>query len=297
VTLWPEQRVREVADGIIAILQGDGEAGVSNAGLAIGDGGALVVDTMAFPEMARGIVDELKRRGARPDIVLNTHHHIDHIGGNSLLATAGARLVAHPETVRVIEESGHPVAIYDGFMPAFRGRWAAIDIVTPEALVHTDALELPRDAELRAFVPAHTAADVAVWLENERVVFTGDLCFFGVAPLGVQALLSGWIDALDALIGLEPAVVGPGHGSIGTSADVEVLRDYLRAVLAVGRAAVAAEASLDDALAELDPGPVGEWVEAERSVVNLERAMQEARNEIASNDLAAIPASFGRLMS
>jgi glyoxylase-like metal-dependent hydrolase (beta-lactamase superfamily II) len=297
MTGWPEQRIEEVADGVVAVLQGSGEAGVSNAGLVLGESRALVVDTMAFPEMARGIVAELQRRGARPDVVLNTHHHIDHIGGNSLLAEAGARLVAHPETVRVIEASGHPVAIYDGFMPAFRGRWGDIDIVVPEPYARPDALELPRDAELRAFVPAHTPADVAVWLERERVVFTGDLCFFGVAPLAVQALLSGWIAALDALIALEPATVVPGHGPIGTKADIAVLCDYLSAVLATGRAAVDAGATLDEALAELDPGPVGEWVEAERSVVNLERAMQEARAEIAPNDLTAIPASFGRLMS
>ena len=297
MTTWPTQRMVEVADGVVAVLQGDGEAGVSNAGLVLGDDGALVVDTMAFPEMARGIVAELERRGARPDIVLNTHHHIDHIGGNSLLAEAGARLVAHPETVRAIEASGHPVAIYDGFMPAFRGRWAELDIVVPEPFDRADDLELPRDAELRAFVPAHTPADVAVWLKRERVVFTGDLCFFGVAPLAVQALLSGWVTALDALIALEPAIVVPGHGPVGTTADVALLRDYLTAVLAAGRAAVDSGVSLDDALAELDPGPVGEWIEAERSIVNLERAMQEARSEIAPDDLGAIPGSFERLMS
>jgi glyoxylase-like metal-dependent hydrolase (beta-lactamase superfamily II) len=294
---WPEQRIEQVADGVVAVLQGSGEAGVSNAGLVFDGSRTLVVDTMSFPEMAQGIVREIDRRGARPEVVLNTHHHIDHIGGNSLLAQTGARLIAHPETVRVIEESGHPVAIYDGFMPAFRGRWADLDIVVPEAVERLDAVGLPRDAQLRAFVPAHTPADVVVWLERERVVFTGDLCFFGVAPLAVQALLSGWITALDELIAWQPAVVVPGHGPIGTATDIAVLRDYLATVLSTGRAAVEAGSTLDDALAELDAGPVGSWVEAERSVVNLERAMQEARAEIAPDNLAAIPGSFGRLMS
>src|SRR4051812_14244766 len=127
---WPAQQVREVADGVVAVLQGHGESGVANAGFVFDPGGearALVVDTMMFPEMAAGLVAALDARSLRPDTVLNTHHHIDHIGGNVVFSDRpGTRLIAHPGTIRTIEGGGHPVAVYDGFMPAFAGRFAGM---------------------------------------------------------------------------------------------------------------------------------------------------------------------------
>ena len=297
MTVWPEQRAVEVADGVVAILHGQGEAGVSNAGLVLAGDHSLVIDTMTFPEMARGILDELERRRAAARVVLNTHHHVDHIGGNSVFAAAGARLVAHPETVRVIEAGGRPTEVYDGFMPQFRGLFATLEIVVPEpALGDGDGLDLPEGVELPTFVPAHTPADVAVWLPGPRALFTGDLCFFGVVPLALQGLLSTWIDALDALLALGPAVVVPGHGPVGGPAEVAVVRDHLAALLDAGRRAVADGVTLDDAVGAFDAGPVGEWLEGERTLVNLDRAMQEARGEIAAGDLDAIPTSFPRLL-
>jgi glyoxylase-like metal-dependent hydrolase (beta-lactamase superfamily II) len=289
---WPEQHVVDLADGVVAVLQGEGEAGVSNAGLVIDGDAALVVDTFMFPEMAQGLVAELARRTASPKVVLNTHHHVDHIGGNTLFGDA--QLVAHPRTVDTVHASGHPVAIYDGFMTAFKGRFDGLEVRAPEPLA--DSLDLPRNAGLRGYAPAHTPGDTAVWLADERILFTGDLCFFGVTPLALQGLLSTWITALDDLTALQPAQVVPGHGPVGGVDDIRLVRDYLAALMQHGRDAVQAGASLDDALAELDVGPVADWIESERNLVNLERAMLEARGEISEDDVSAIPPSFARLL-
>jgi glyoxylase-like metal-dependent hydrolase (beta-lactamase superfamily II) len=289
---WPTQRLAELADGVIAVLQGEGEAGVSNAGIVADGGRALVVDTFMFPEMADGLVTELKRRAATPETVVITHHHVDHIGGATRFPDA--RVIAHPRTVETVERSGHPVPIYNGFMPAFCGRFDGLEVVTPEPT--PAVLDLPLGAELPAFSPAHTPADTAVWLPDQRVLFAGDLCFFGVTPLALQGLVSSWVDALDDLIALDPATVVPGHGPVGGVAEIRVVRQYLAALRDAGRAAVAAGASLDDAVAEFDAGPVAAWFEPERLLVNLERAMQEARGEIDVEHLDAIPPSFARLL-
>ncbi|HEX7165655.1 MAG TPA: MBL fold metallo-hydrolase [Acidimicrobiales bacterium] len=300
--VWPEQRAVEVADGVVAVVHGNGEAGVSNAGLVIDDGGeertALVVDTMMFPAMANGLRDELTRRGARPRLVVNTHPHIDHVGGNA--AFADVPVVAHPVVGETVRATGLPVAIFDAFMPAFRGEFEKLGRVEPPAPVASpediDALRLPKGAQLRSYVPAHTPADTAVWLANDGVLFTGDLCFLGVSPLAIQGLVSAWVAALDDLIALAPDVVVPGHGPVGTTRDVAIVRDHLATLLEVGRAAVAAGASIDDAYAELDAGPVGGWIEAERIKPNLERAMQEARGDIAPGRLDALPPSAYALL-
>ncbi|GCE09920.1 MBL fold metallo-hydrolase [Dictyobacter aurantiacus] len=280
---WPEQKTREIADGIFAIIHGNGEMGVSNASFIVEQGHALVVDTMTFPEMAMQMAREIKRQGANVELVVNTHHHVDHVGGNAVFSQA--RILAHPRSIQAGRQLGLPTSTYDHLMPRFKGRFADLKLVEQEPL--PDHLVVPRDGQILSFSPAHTATDLAVWFPTARVLITGDIGFKGVVPLALNGLISGWIEALDALIALDPVVVVPGHGALGTRADLEILRDYFLSLEQLGREAVLANQSLRDALAAFDPGPLTEWLESERHAINLERAMKEARGEINRSDLTA----------
>lgn len=283
---WPKQTIVEVADGIVAVLNGDGEIGVSNAACIIEQKRAFVVDTMTFPEMAEGMAREIARRGAHADMVLNTHHHIDHIGGNKVFADA--RIVGHPSTIGYLQQLGLPVSLYDTLMQQFRGRFQNIELVIPEPAI--DQLTLPRGGELHVFTPAHTLADLTVWFPEARVLLAGDVSFIGVTPLGVHGLISSWIEALDTLLALKPAVVVPGHGPIGSSQDLLRQRDYLSAIYHLGQRAVKEGVSPEEALASFDTSPFADWLEADRTPLNLERAMKEVRGEIhRDNVITSLP--------
>lgn len=287
ISTWPEQKVREVADGIVTIVHGHGEVGVANASFIIEGNRAMVVDTMTFPEMATGIVHEIARRNAHVDVVLNTHHHIDHVGGNALFADAS--VVAHPASVQALQQLGLPAARYDHLMPQFRGRFDTLPLEIPHPGI--DQLVPLRDGVLQAFNAAHTTTDTVVWFPSSRVLLTGDLGFIGVTPLAVNGLISGWIAALETLIALQPEVVVPGHGSIGTVQDLLILREYFLAIQQVGQTAVIHHLSSQEALHLFDAGPVAEWIESERNLINLERAMQEAMGEIHPTHLSVMPPS------
>lgn len=287
ISAWPEQKVREVADGIVTIVHGQGEVGVANASFIVEGKRAMVVDTMTFPEMATGIVHEITRRDAHVDVVLNTHHHIDHVGGNALFADAS--VVAHPASVQALQQLGLPAARYDFLMPQFRGRFDTLPLTIPRPDI--EQLVPLRGGVLQAFNAAHTATDTVVWFPSSRVLLTGDLGFIGVTPLAVNGLISGWIAALETLIALQPEVVVPGHGSIGTLQDLLILRDYFLAIQQVGQTAVTHHLSSQEALHLLDAGLVAEWIESERNLINLERAMQEAAGEIHPANLSVMPPS------
>ncbi len=47
------------------------------------------------------------------------------------------------------------------------------------------------------------------------MLLAGDISFIRVTPLAAYGLLSGWIEAIDILLGLNPEIVVPGHGPIG----------------------------------------------------------------------------------
>jgi len=281
----PRQRLHEVAEGIFSIVHGDGGIGVSNASFVIEGDRAFVVDTMTFPEMAASMAREIAHRGARVETVLNTHHHIDHIGGNKLFAEA--QIFAHPQSIHSLQRLGFPVKVYNRLMPQFSGRFDDLELVVPAPM--QEQLTVPRGGEIHIFTPAHTAADTAVWFPEARVLLSGDICFIGVVPLSVNGLISAWIEALDALIALKPERVVPGHGPIGTLVDLVNLRNYFAEVQRIGQWAVAEHLELQDALSLFDPGPLGDWIEPERHKINLERVMQEAQGQISRQDLSAMP--------
>ena len=287
---WPTQKISEVEDGIFTIVHGRGETGVANATFVIEQERTLVIDTMTFPAMAMYMAEEIIHRGGRVDTVLNTHHHIDHMGGNRLFADAC--ILAHPASICAAQKLGLPVPVYHRLMPRFKEHFADLELVLPAPL--PDHLALPREGELMVFAPAHTPADSVVWFPRPRVLIAGDICFSGVVPLAVNSLVSGWLSALDTLIALEPAVVVPGHGKIGSLTDLLTLREYFTSLQRLGREAVQEGLTLREALALFNPGPLGEWIEPERHAINLERVMQEARGEISAADLSALPLSAQR---
>ncbi len=65
----------------------------------VGEQGVLLVDSL-LPAFGERILAEVEKTTDKPILyVVNTHIHIDHIGGNAAIAADGATIVAH-ESVR-----------------------------------------------------------------------------------------------------------------------------------------------------------------------------------------------------
>lgn len=275
------QELVEVADGVVAAINGDGSLGLSNSVAVVEGGSAFVVDAMLLPRMADEVDREVRRRGARAELVLNTHHHADHVGGNA--AFAGARLTGHPVTAEIVRRMASRVGELGRLMPAFAGELAGLDLRPPEPTALREVL--PKGGRVICFLPAHSPADLAVWFPAERLLLAGDVCFNRVVPLAVQGLVSAWIAALDAIMALGPRTIVPGHGPVAGLSDVAAQRAYLASVLAAAREVGAGNASVLEALGSIDTGPVDGWIEPERTGVNFRRALQEVQGEIDRTNL------------
>lgn len=271
---WPEQRVSEIGEQILFFQHGNGEMGIANAACLIQNGRALVIDTMLLPEMARRMREELNRRDLEVEMVLNTHHHLDHLGGNQVFADRP--LIGHDTSINFFRQVGLPPNL-EALFPRFRGQFGELTLTLPEPALET--LSLPEMGELLVLGPAHTIVDLAVWLPKQRVLLSGDLCFVGVTPLAVHGLVSGWCSALKTLIALRPEIVLPGHGPVGGLTDLQNMEQYFSSLLTLAQQALKGDITPYELLKMYDPTPK-DWSEPERTQLNLQRAIQELRGEI-----------------
>jgi cyclase len=254
-----------LGDGIYAWLQPDGETGVANAGVVVEDDGITVIDTLMVRsqwEPFAAAVTELELPVRR---TILTHAHIDHVGGTR--AFPNAAVYGSPITSDALDLE-MPLEAYKHFMPAFEEEFDELAELGTRAVTHLidGAAQLtPRIEVLPA--SGHTAGDLIALVADTDVCFAGDLCFFGVTPLAFQGDPGAWADVLDVVVELADVIV-PGHGPIGSAAQVRDLQAYLRACVSA-RGDVGA----------LPPGPWDGWIDRDRDAINVERAALLAQGD------------------
>jgi cyclase len=274
----------EVGAGAYAFVQATGATCISNAGIVLTAEGPVLIDALFTPSMTAVLRGHAERvAGREPALIVNTHHHIDHTLGNSafprtpILASAAAR----EEMERIGFPYGAICQLVPHFAPEFdEGYPLRLPTVTFE---ETATLHLgDHTIELLHVGPAHTAGDVLVYLPEERLLYAGDVAFHYVTPLAFEGHVSNWLAVLDRIEGMAVDRVVPGHGPVGTKADLAEVHDYFTLLKTEARSAFDAGIPAWDAAREIYGrlGRFGGWGEAERVYPNVLRLFQEFRGEV-----------------
>jgi glyoxylase-like metal-dependent hydrolase (beta-lactamase superfamily II) len=194
-----------------------------NATLVVGDGAALLVDTLSTDDQARHLHDAVRAVTPHPLIVVNTHHHFDHCFGNAVLAAPDRPIWAHEEAARLLREEATRLqrecyAEWAPLEPELAGGLATVTIRPPDHTVHLEAvLDVGgRSVALRHLGRGHTAGDLVVGVPDADVLIAGDLVEEGAPPSFGDGYPLEWPETIFALLELtSPAtVVVPGHGAI-----------------------------------------------------------------------------------
>jgi glyoxylase-like metal-dependent hydrolase (beta-lactamase superfamily II) len=229
--------------GNVFMLVGAG----SNIAVQIGDEGVLVVDT-GLAKISDKVLGAIKGLSNKPiRVIINTHLHPDHTGGNEAFAQVGkgiggnapgnfvpvfpgARLIAHENvlkrmTAQTGSQSATPVS-----------GWPNETFFTEdkEIFFNNEAIQL-------FYQPGHTDGDVVVFFRRSDVVSAGDLFLTTTYPVidvanggNLQQVIDGLNRILDLTIPKDKAEAGtfvvPGHGRLSDEADVVEYRDMLTIV-------------------------------------------------------------------
>jgi glyoxylase-like metal-dependent hydrolase (beta-lactamase superfamily II) len=208
-----EIKTHQVA-GNFYYLEGQG----GNIGVLIGDDGVLMIDDQ-FAPLTERIMAAVKALSQKPvRLLVNTHVHGDHTGGNDNIGKLGINILAQDNVrVRLMK----PVA----GAPATGG---ALPLIT-----YTDKVQLHLDGEdvqIGRFPPAHTDGDSYIQFPKADVIHVGDV-FRTVGYPGVDGAnggtVKGTIQALDMIVkmaGPNTKIV-PGHGVVVNRDAVASFRD------------------------------------------------------------------------
>lgn len=197
-------------------------AGGNMATLIAGDK-VVLVDTQ-YAELAEKIKAKLQQLSANKSLtmLINTHLHGDHVGGNSVLA-ADIDIIAHNNVLSRLSQdekfprSGLPKTTFsDQLTLHLNGQTVRLDYMPP----------------------SHTDGDIVVWFEQANAVHFGDLLFEGRFPfidVSNGGSVKGYIANTRTLIAMlnNQTKVIPGHGQLTDKAGVQRSLDMMEATLAI----------------------------------------------------------------
>lgn len=209
---------------------------MSNAGFVVTQDGVVVFDALGTPPLGAAMLDAIAKVTDQPvKRVIVSHYHADHTYGLQALKQAGVEVWAHTkgqeylnselaqERLAQRREALAPwVDENTKLVPA--DRW----------LDFADGKTIPFSMggmtfQLIDVSGAHSDDDIMMYVQDEGVLFAGDLYFTGRIPFVGDADSKTWLAALDSMLDVNPKIVIPGHGASSTKPqeDMELTRRYL----------------------------------------------------------------------
>ena len=251
----------ELSEKIYAALHKEGGLGICNTGIIDMGEQTLVIDTTYTPVSAQDLKSTAEMLTTRPvGMVMNTHHHKDHILGNQvfkpradiissqnacdlikektkdelqqlkydfkeriLLLKEDLKNERDPKKITEMSENIYFLMDLSAIFPNINP--------TPPNITFEEKISLygtKRQAECSTFKHAHSPGDSVVFLPQEKILFCGDLLFAHKHPYMGSADVKGWIAALETIIDLEPETIVPGHGHLAKVEDLEQMKNYLQ---------------------------------------------------------------------
>jgi cyclase len=277
----------EVGPRVFAYVQASGidargDTGVANSGLIVGAASAIAVDALMVPSMTRRLMAAYRKATRKPIArLINTHHHLDHTGGNRFFRKA--TIIATEKCRQALAPGFPPVRLLQRFMPRFAREFPLLEVELPTVTFQDRLVVHDGDREIHLWHPghpAHTVGDATVYLPREKILFAGDIAFHYVTPLAFQGHIGRWIKAADRVLTFDADVIVPGHGPIGTRKDLRHMRDYLALVRREAKKRFQAGVPPDAAARDIKLGVYAAWSDAERIYPNVLRCYQEFRDEL-----------------
>jgi glyoxylase-like metal-dependent hydrolase (beta-lactamase superfamily II) len=211
---------------------------VPNVGIVVGSRATLVVDPGMGRRNGEAVLREAKKLSRNAEFyIVNTHFHPEHATGEAGFPPE-AKVIRAAAQQQDIEEMG--IQWVQNF--------ASRSPVIAEALQGITGFRKPAEVfekektidlggvsvRLLRLGPGHTRGDTVFFVEQDRVLFSGDLVMSQLYPAFAtpQSRVGSWLASLDALDALRAQRLVPAHGALAEASAIGRYRDYLTALRA-----------------------------------------------------------------
>jgi glyoxylase-like metal-dependent hydrolase (beta-lactamase superfamily II) len=211
---------------------------VPNVGIIVGTKGTLIVDPGMGVRSGQVVLREMQKVGKGGELyIVNTHFHPEHTTGEMAFPPS-AKIIRAAAQQQDIEEMGIK------WVENFSSRSPVIaDVLkgfttfrTPAEIFEREKMLDLGDVRVRIMRlgPGHTRGDTVVFVERERVLFSGDLAMKQLYPAFATPQSSGrtWLTSLDELEKLQPRTVVGAHFPVTDATVINDYRGYLKALQA-----------------------------------------------------------------
>jgi len=217
--------------------------GDPNSGVIMGDKFIMVSDATATPAMAQDLIARIRTVSNKPiKYVLLTHYHaVRVLGASAYIAEGATEVIASQGTYELIIERGAQdmQSEMERFPRLFRNSESVPGLTWPTLVIgggDPTKNEIPGKLTLDLGGvtvqiwhpgPGHTRGDTIAWVEDEKVLFSGDLVEYEAGVYTGDAQLEEWPATLEALRALKAEAIVPGRGeAMKGAANVNKALDY-----------------------------------------------------------------------
>jgi hydroxyacylglutathione hydrolase len=163
------------------------------------------------------IVEYVKKKNLEIDLLINTHCHIDHIGGDRFFRTIAASEKDAPDI-----ETGSEKTVAEWVFPSFQG------FPISKILLEGDVVETGSFSLQVIETPGHTEGSICLYEKKTKSLFSGDTVFRD--GIGRMDLPTGSEDDMKAslkrLLGFDIGTIYPGHGPLTTKDNIRKVLHY-----------------------------------------------------------------------
>lgn len=221
--------------------------------------GVVMIDTTESQENMHAVLKQANLAPTDITLLINTHADGDHILGNGLF---DCPIVAHQLTYdRMVEANRPPTELPNITFTGDR-----------HSIQHGDfQIEM-------IFTGGHKKDMTMVWLPEQKVLFASDIIFEGRYPFMMQSDPLTWAEALKTLPDYQADVYLPGHGTICTQGEIDLLRNYIETTWQQVSELVGQGKPLEEILAVPEMPKVEGWLKKDFFQKNIEYMVELLAN-------------------
>ena len=205
---------------------------ISNAGVIVTGAGVVVFDALGTPSLSQLLLEKIRQLTDEPVVrVIVSHYHADHIYGLQVFEDLNAEILAPAGSEKYLDSKHAMERLEDRRFTL--DPWVNEDtrLVYPDQYMGEGMHFQLGDVEFVVTVVgnAHSDGDLVLYVEPDRVLFSGDIIFEGRVPFLGDSNTRHWVQILERMEKERLVALVPGHGGVAEKPNeaISLTRRYL----------------------------------------------------------------------